>query len=71
MTVSQFIRSKGMYGEVKDVTTISPSMVRIVLGGNGLEDFSPTGFTDQYINAYFIPENASYSRHLTWKRPAL
>ena len=49
-----------MYGEVKDVTTISPSMVRIVLGGNGLEDFSPTGFTDQYINAYFIPENASY-----------
>ena len=60
MTVSQATRSKGMYGEVKDVTTISPSMVRIVLGGNGLEDFSPTDFTDQYINAYFIPEKASY-----------
>ena len=59
MTVSQVIRSDGVYGEVKDVMTISPSMVRIVLGGNGLEDFSPTGFTDQYINCLLYTSDAA------------
>ena len=36
-------------------------MIRIVLGGSGLDNFTPNESTDQYINAYFIPENASYS----------
>ena len=50
-----------MYGEVEDVVTLSPSMVRVVLGGEGLERFESTPFTDQYVNALFIPEGAPYS----------
>ena len=50
-----------MYGEVEEILTLSPSMIRIVLGGIGLDGFTPNESTDQYINAYFIPENASYS----------
>lgn len=50
-----------MYGEVEAVVRLSPSMVRIVLGGEGLERFEPTPFTDQYVNALFIPEGAPYS----------
>ena len=50
-----------MYGEVEEILALSPSMIRIVLGGIGLDGFTPNESTDQYINAYFIPENASYS----------
>ena len=50
-----------MYGEVEEILTLAPSMIRIVLGGIGLDGFTPNESTDQYINAYFIPENASYS----------
>lgn len=53
--------NKSMFGVVEKISTLSPSMVRIVLGGDGLDEFTATDYTDQYINAYFIPENASYS----------
>lgn len=36
-------------------------MVRLVFGGSGLDEFSATEFTDQYVNALFVPEGADYS----------
>ena len=50
-----------MHGEVTEVVRLTPSLVRIVLGGEGLDGFEPTPFTDQYVNALFIPEGAPYS----------
>ena len=50
-----------MYAEVKKITKISPNMVRIVFGDGDLCNFESTSFTDQYINAYFVPEGANYS----------
>ncbi|CAI8376822.1 MAG: Vibriobactin utilization protein ViuB [Acidimicrobiales bacterium AG-410-I20] len=50
-----------MYAEVKKITKISPNMVRIVFGDGDLSNFESTSFTDQYINAYFVPEEANYS----------
>jgi NADPH-dependent ferric siderophore reductase len=50
-----------MYAEVTEVERLSPSMVRVVLGGGELEAFEPTPFTDQYVNAYFVPDDAPYT----------
>jgi NADPH-dependent ferric siderophore reductase len=50
-----------VHGEVEEVARLTPSMVRIVLGGDGLEGFEPTPFTDQYVNALFVPDGAPYS----------
>ena len=49
------------YGEVIDVERLTPHMVRVVLGGEGLAEFTPTDFTDQYVNALFVPPEAPYS----------
>jgi NADPH-dependent ferric siderophore reductase len=35
-------------------------MVRIMLGGDGLDGYEPTPFTDQYVNALFVPDGAPY-----------
>lgn len=50
-----------MHGEVVEVIRLTPTMVRVVLGGQGLETFEPTAFTDQYVNALFVPDGAPYS----------
>ncbi len=50
-----------MYGTVERVERLTPSMVRIVFGGAGLDDFTPTDRTDQYVNALFIPDGAGYA----------
>jgi len=50
-----------MYAEIRKVTRISPNMIRIVFGDGDLGNFESTSFTDQYINAYFVPEGATYS----------
>lgn len=39
---------------------ITPHMVRLVLGGAGLEFFDASEFTDQYIKVLFAPEGAKY-----------
>ncbi|MFI9272195.1 siderophore-interacting protein [Kitasatospora sp. NPDC052896] len=39
---------------------ITPHMVRLVLGGTGLETFDATEFTDHYIKVLFAPEGVSY-----------
>jgi NADPH-dependent ferric siderophore reductase len=49
-----------LYGETVEVERLTPHMVRVVLGGKGLADFTPTPFTDQYVNALFVPPGAPY-----------
>lgn len=49
-----------MYGTVEHVERLSPTMIRIVFGGSGLADFVPTDRTDQYVNALFLPDAATY-----------
>jgi NADPH-dependent ferric siderophore reductase len=49
-----------MYGEVVSAEPISPSMVRVVLGGGDLDGFTSTGHSDEYINAQFVPPGAPY-----------
>jgi NADPH-dependent ferric siderophore reductase len=39
---------------------ITPHMVRLVLGGAGLDGFDATEFTDHYIKVLFAPEGVSY-----------
>lgn len=50
-----------IYGIVESRTVLSPSMVRLVFGGSGLDGFEATHFTDQYVNALFVPDEADYS----------
>lgn len=47
-----------MYGQVIRVEWLAPRMVRVVLDGDGLADFEPVPWTDQYVNALFIPDGA-------------
>lgn len=49
-----------MYGIVEENVRLTPSLVRIVLGGDGLAEFEPTTFTDQYVNALFLPEGSPF-----------
>lgn len=49
-----------IYGEVIEVQRLNPRYVRVVLGGEGLDGYQPTDFTDQYVNAFFVPEGAPY-----------
>ncbi|MEL6894006.1 MAG: siderophore-interacting protein [Actinomycetota bacterium] len=48
------------YGTVESTQRLSPSMMRVVFGGPGLDDFAATDRTDQYVNALFIPDDAPY-----------
>ncbi len=50
-----------MYGTVEQVERLGSSMIRVVFGGPGLDSFEATDRTDQYVNALFIPEAATYS----------
>lgn len=49
-----------MYGEVVSTHWLTPQLVRVVLGGEGLADYTPTGHTDQYLNCLFLPAAATY-----------
>ena len=50
-----------MHGEVIEVVRLTPSMVRVVLGGPGLDGYTPVPYTDQYVNALFVPDGAPYA----------
>jgi NADPH-dependent ferric siderophore reductase len=49
------------YGEVVSVEDLTPVMRRVVLGGEGLSGYEPTGCTDEYINGLFVPPGAPYT----------
>jgi len=50
-----------MYGTVIETQRLSPTMVRVILGGEGLDGYQPAPHTDQYVNALFIPDGAPYA----------
>ena len=50
-----------MYGEVIRTETLTPSLVRVVLGGDGLADYEHVAFTDAYVNVALPPAGASYA----------
>lgn len=50
-----------MHGAVEQVERISPGMVRVVLGGAGLDGFTMVPFTDAYVNLLFVPPHAPYA----------
>lgn len=49
-----------LYGTVETAERLTPTMMRIVFGGEGLDAFEPSDRTDQYVNALFVPDEASY-----------
>lgn len=48
------------YGTVLRTERIAPRMMRVIMGGEGLASFTPSGYTDQYVNAMFVPDGAPY-----------
>lgn len=50
-----------MFGRIEQVEWITPHMVRVVLGGDGLAGFDPGPWTDSYLNIYFPPAEAPYT----------
>ena len=50
-----------MFGEVVETQQLTPRLRRIVLGGDGLAEFAPLEWTDQYINVRFVPPGAPYA----------
>lgn len=50
-----------MFGRVERVEQLTPHLVRVVLGGEGLAEFVPSPSTDSYVNAYFPPAGADYA----------
>ncbi len=50
-----------MYGEVQSTQRLTPSMVRVVLGGGDLDGFISTPYSDQYIHAQFFPGGEPYT----------
>ena len=47
--------------EVVGVTQVTPRMVRIEFGGEGLEGFAAGEFTDHYVKFQFPPRDADYA----------
>jgi NADPH-dependent ferric siderophore reductase len=49
-----------IFGTVEAIDRLSPSMLRVTFGGDGLDTFEATEATDQYVNALFVPDEATY-----------
>lgn len=47
-----------MYAEVADVEHLTPSLIRIELGGGDLHQFPGHPATDAYVNARFVPADS-------------
>ncbi len=50
-----------IFGTVERTEHLTPNLVRVVLGGSGLTTFEPNEWTDQYVNARFVPDGADYT----------
>jgi NADPH-dependent ferric siderophore reductase len=50
-----------MHGRVASIEWPSPSLVRVVLNGDGLDGYAPVPFTDAYVNVAIPPEGAPYA----------
>jgi NADPH-dependent ferric siderophore reductase len=52
---------KAQGAQVLRTERITPHMVRVVFGGEGLADFELSGCTDHYVKICFAPEGADYA----------
>ena len=50
-----------MHAHVLSTERLTPSLVRVVLGGDGLRDFAMPATTDTYVNLAFPPAGAPYA----------
>ena len=50
-----------MHAQVMSTQQLTPSLVRVVLGGDGLRDFAMPATTDAYVNLAFPPADARYA----------
>src|SRR4051812_21317239 len=49
-------------GEVRRVERLTPHMIRVVLGGEGLPGFEVGEFTDHYVKLLFPPPGVTYRK---------
>ncbi|HET8929849.1 MAG TPA: siderophore-interacting protein, partial [Acidimicrobiales bacterium] len=49
------------YGTVRQTEQLTPALVRVVFDGDGLAEFAPTEWTDQYVNARFLPDGSAFA----------
>ncbi|MCW2813995.1 MAG: siderophore interacting protein [Nocardioides sp.] len=49
-----------MHGEVVSTERLTPQLIRVVLGGPGLDGIGLPEGADAYVNAFFVPEGAPY-----------
>jgi NADPH-dependent ferric siderophore reductase len=49
-----------MYGEVRSTRWLTPALVRVVLGGPGLDGYRSPDATDTYVNVAIPPPGAPY-----------
>jgi NADPH-dependent ferric siderophore reductase len=49
-----------MHGVVQQSSWLTPSLMRVVIGGPGLDGFSMTDGTDTYVNVAIRPDDAPY-----------
>ncbi|MEU3167412.1 siderophore-interacting protein [Streptosporangium sp. NPDC006930] len=49
-------------GLVRRVERLTPHMIRVVVGGEGLSGFRTDGYTDHYVKLLFAPAGVSYPR---------
>lgn len=49
-----------MFGTVITTERLTPELVRVVLGGEGLADYVHKDTSDTYVNMLFVPEEAPY-----------
>ncbi|MCK2215977.1 siderophore-interacting protein [Actinomadura sp. ATCC 31491] len=54
-------------GVVRRTERLSPHMVRVVVGGDGLADFGTSGLTDHYVKIVFPYEGVEYPRPFSVK----
>ncbi|MED7923844.1 siderophore-interacting protein [Nonomuraea sp. LP-02] len=54
-------------GIVQRTERLSPHMVRVVVGGDGLADFATSGLTDHYVKIVFPYEGVEYPRPFSVK----
>ena len=50
-----------MHAKVISTERLTPSLVRVVLGGEGLRDFATPATTDTYVNLAFPAADAPYA----------
>jgi NADPH-dependent ferric siderophore reductase len=50
-----------VHGEVVKTEWITPGMLRVVLGGDGLDAYAHVPYTDAYVNIAVPPAGASYA----------